>query len=80
MHRPRWRGSPCERHALRVLPGIVVLAVFIIGVVIGNGAITRIRIAYSAIQSYTTCIALSIAIAIQDTLFSLLDANPPLKL
>jgi hypothetical protein len=53
-----------------------VLAVFIIGVVIGNGAITRIRIAYSAIQSYTTCIA----IAIQCTLFSLLDANPPLKL
>lgn len=48
MHRPRWRGSPCERHALRVLPGIVVLAVFIIGVVIGNGAIARIRIAYSA--------------------------------
>ena len=33
----RWRGSPRERHLRRALPGIVVVTVFVIGVVIGNG-------------------------------------------
>ena len=36
--RARWRGSPRERHFRRALPGVVVLAAFLIGVVIGNGA------------------------------------------
>ena len=34
----RWRGSARERQARRALPGVVVLAAFILGVVIGNGS------------------------------------------